>query len=100
MNIIHKQTKSDKQNKIENFPEKMEAKLKTLEELCELMTIQIVTQNQSFINANCNLINEIRSLKDVIKKQDVSLVAINQLFMSESNFLVFLIEKKKIWVRV
>ncbi len=50
----------------------MDSKLKTLEELCELMTIQIVTQNQSFINANCNLINEIRSLKDIIKKQDVS----------------------------
>jgi hypothetical protein len=50
----------------------MDAKIKTLEELCELITIQIVTQNQNFINTNVNLINEIKSLKDIIKKQDVS----------------------------
>jgi hypothetical protein len=51
----------------------MEQRLKSLEDLCELITKEIVQQNKNIIEVNKNLITEIRSLREVYVKQDVSI---------------------------
>ena len=51
---------------------KMEQRIQNLEELCELITKQVVEQNKNIIDVNQNLINEIRSLRAAFVKQDVS----------------------------
>jgi predicted RNA-binding protein with EMAP domain len=48
----------------------MEQRIQNLEELCELITKQVVEQNKNLVEINQNLINEIRSLKAAYVKQD------------------------------
>ena len=50
----------------------MEERVKNLEDLCEMITKEIVTQNKSMIEMNKNLINEIKCLRETFVKQDVS----------------------------
>lgn len=50
----------------------MEQRVLNLEELCELITKQVVDQNKNMIEVNQNLITEIRSLRAAFVKQDVS----------------------------
>ena len=50
----------------------MEQRVQNLEELCELITKQVVEQNKNIIDVNQNLITEIRSLRAAFVKQDVS----------------------------
>ena len=50
----------------------MEQRVQNLEELCELITKQVVEQNKNIIDVNQNLITEIRSLRSAFVKQDVS----------------------------
>lgn len=49
----------------------MEDRVKNLENLCELITKEIVEQNKSMIEMNKNLINEIKCLRESFVKQDV-----------------------------
>lgn len=46
--------------------------MRNLEDLCELITKEIVEQNKSMIEMNKNLINEIKCLREAYVKQDVS----------------------------
>ena len=62
----------------------MEQRLKSLEDLCELITKEIVQQNKNIIEVNKNLISEIRSLREVYVKQDVSI------FYFVQNFFYYL----------
>jgi E3 SUMO-protein ligase RanBP2 len=48
----------------------MEQRIKNLEDLCELITKEIVEQNKNVIEMNKNLITEIRSLREAYVKQD------------------------------
>ncbi len=50
----------------------MEQRVRNLEDLCELITKEIVEQNKSMIEMNKNLINEIKCLREAYVKQDVS----------------------------
>lgn len=49
----------------------MDQRVNTLEELCSLISNQVMDQNKSLIKVNQNLIDELRQLKDVLSKQDV-----------------------------
>jgi len=48
----------------------MEQRLKTLEDLCELITKEVVHQNKNMIEINKNLLSEIKSLREAYIKQD------------------------------
>ncbi|CAF0732609.1 unnamed protein product [Brachionus calyciflorus] len=48
----------------------MDQRIKNLEDLCELITKEVVDQNKSMIDMNKNLINEIRALREAYVKQD------------------------------
>jgi t-SNARE complex subunit (syntaxin) len=50
----------------------METRVKNLEDLCELITKEIVEQNKNMIEINKNLITEMRALREAFVKQDVS----------------------------
>lgn len=52
----------------------MEQRLKTLEDLCELITKEVVHQNKNMIEINKNLLSEIKSLREAYIKQDVNLL--------------------------
>lgn len=49
----------------------MEHRIKNLEDLCELITKEVVDQNKNMIDMNKNLISEIRALREAYVKQDV-----------------------------
>ena len=48
----------------------MEQRLKTLEDVCELITKEVVEQSKNMIEMNKNLISEIRNLRNDFVKQD------------------------------
>jgi hypothetical protein len=54
----------------------MEQRLKSLEDLCELVTKEIVQQNKNMIEVNKSLLSEIKSLREAYVKQDVSCLGI------------------------
>jgi t-SNARE complex subunit (syntaxin) len=61
----------------------MEQRVRNLEDLCELITKQVVEQNKNMIEINKNLINEIKCLREAYVKQDVSITTyIHFLFYS------------------
>lgn len=43
----------------------------SLEELCEIISKQVIEQNKSIVDVNQNLLSEIRNLREIIAKQDV-----------------------------
>jgi hypothetical protein len=49
----------------------MENRVKNLEDLCELITKQVVETNKQMVEMNKNLINEIRFLREAYSKQNV-----------------------------
>lgn len=51
----------------------MDQRLKSLEDLCELITKEIVQQNKNMIEVNKSLLSEIKSLREAYVKQDVKL---------------------------
>ena len=48
----------------------MEQRLKTLEDLCGMITKEVVDQNKNMMEMNKNLLNEIRYLRESFVKQD------------------------------
>ena len=49
----------------------MEQRLKNLEDLCELITKEVVQQNRTMLEINASLIGEIQSLREAQDKQEV-----------------------------
>ena len=69
----------------------MEQRVRNLEDLCELITKQVVEQNKNMIEINKNLLNEIKCLREAYVKQDVSITTYLY-FLFHASFKLYFIE--------